>query len=87
MPSKAVVKARIDQQTRDEAATVLAAIGLTIPDAVRLLLARVAQDKLLPFEPLTPSAEAISAMHEARGGELPSFGSVEALLSGLIADD
>jgi DNA-damage-inducible protein J len=87
MTANAIVQARIDQATKEEARIVLAAMGLTISDAVRLLLVRVAQDKVLPFEPLSPNAETIAAMREARVGNLPSFNSVEALLADLNADD
>ena len=87
MSANAVVQARIDQETKDEAALVLAAMGLTISDAVRLMLVRVARDKVLPFEPLSPNAETIEAMREARTGGLPSFDSVEALMADLNAED
>lgn len=87
MAANALVQARIDQETKDEATIVLAAMGLTISDAVRLLLVRVARDRVLPFEPLSPNAETIDAMREARTGNLPSFNSVEELMANLNADD
>ena len=62
MPANSVVRARIDDRIKNEATAVLAAMGLTISDAVRLLLVRVANDKALPFEPLAPNAETIEAM-------------------------
>ncbi len=43
------MQARIDNQVKKEAAAVLSTIGLTVSDAVRLLLTRVAHDKALPF--------------------------------------
>lgn len=87
MPANALVQTRIDGAIKAEAATVLAAMGLTVSDAVRLLLTRVARDKRLPFEPLVPNAETIAAMEEARAGGLRSFDSVEALMADLDADD
>ena len=45
-------------------------MGLTVSDAVRLLLTRVAHDKALPFEPFRPNADTIAAMEEARAGNL-----------------
>lgn len=87
MPSNAVVRARIDERIKEEAAAVLAAMGLTVSDAFRLLLTRIAHDKALPFEPLVPNAATINAMKEARQGGLPSFGSIEALLMDLNAED
>lgn len=65
-----VVQTRINGQVKEEAAAVLAAIGLTISDAVRLMLTRVAQDKALPFDPLVPNATTVAAMRAARAGEL-----------------
>ena len=50
-----VVRARIDAETKDEAAAVLAAIGLTVSDAFRLMMVRIAKDKAMPFNPLVPS--------------------------------
>jgi DNA-damage-inducible protein J len=62
MAANALVQTRIDGAVKEEAATVLAAMGLTVSDAVRLMLTRVARDKALPFEPLVPNAETIEAM-------------------------
>ena len=87
MTANALVQARIDGTVKAEAATVLAAIGLTVSDAVRLMLTRVAREKALPFEPLVPNAETIAAMSEARSGGLPSFTSIEALMTDLDAGD
>ena len=87
MAESSVVRARIDERTKNEAAAVLAAMGLTVSDAFRLLMVRVAKEKALPFEPLTPSAKTIRAMKEARAGKLRSFKSVEALMVDLNAKD
>lgn len=87
MAANDLVQARIDRRVKQEAAAVLASIGLTISDAVRLLLARVAHDKRLPFEPLRPNEATIAAMREARERGLPSFASVEELMTELNAED
>lgn len=87
MGSNAVVRARIDERVKEEAAAVLAAMGLTVSDAFRLLLMRVAAEKALPFEPLTPNAETIAAMKAARRGELVTVGSPKDLLASLNAGD
>jgi len=87
MTANALVQTRINGTVKDEAAAVLATMGLTVSDAVRLLLTRVAHDKALPFEPLRPNAETIAAMEEARTGNLVSFSSVEALMADLDAED
>ena len=87
MPANKLVQARIDGAVKEEAAAVLAAMGLTVSDAVRLLLTRVAHDKALPFAPLTPSETTIAAMREARAGGLQQFDSVEELLDDLNAPE
>ena len=87
MAANKLVQARIDGTIKEEAAAVLAAMGLTVSDAVRLLLTRVAQEKALPFAPLIPNATTIKAMKEARKGGLPQFDSVQALMNDLHAQD
>ena len=87
MPANAVVRARIDGRIKSEAAAVLGAMGLTLSDAFRILLTRVAAEKALPFSPLVPNAETIAAMEEAERGGLPSFKTVEELMAHLNADD
>lgn len=87
MTANTVVRARIDEHTKEEAATVLASMGLTVSDAFRLLLTRIAREKALPFEPLVPSATTIAAMREARRGGLPRFDDVQALMTDLHAED
>jgi DNA-damage-inducible protein J len=87
MTEHAVVRARIDQRIKDEAAAVLGAMGLTVSDAFRLLMVRIAKEKALPFEPLVPNAETIEAMKAARRGELVTVSSPEELLASLNEDD
>jgi DNA-damage-inducible protein J len=87
MTANAIVRARIDERIKTEASIVLAAMGLTVSDAFRLMMTRIAAEKALPFEPLVPNVETIEAMMEARRGGLPRFESVEAFLADLNADD
>lgn len=87
MRVNAVVRARIDEHIKQEAAIVLATIGLTVSDAFRLLLTRIAREKALPFEPLTPNKETIEAMRAARRGDLIAVDSIEHLLSSLNEND
>jgi DNA-damage-inducible protein J len=82
-----VVRGRIDERVKEEATAVLATIGLTVSDAFRLMMMRIAQDKALPFEPLVPNAETVEAMKAARRGELVTVGPADALLTSLNADD
>jgi DNA-damage-inducible protein J len=83
-----IVRARIDEHTKEEAAAVLEAMGLTVSDAFRLMMVRIARDKALPFEPLVPNAKTIAAIKEARRGGLPRHrGSTRSFLKSLDADD
>lgn len=66
MASSAFVRARIDERLKDEAAAVLAEMGLTVSDVVRMTLTRVAKDKALPFELKVPNAETRAAIEESR---------------------
>ncbi len=66
MASNAFVRARIDEHLKDEAAAVLAEMGLTVSDLVRMTLTRVAKDKALPFDLKVPNAETRAAMEESR---------------------
>ncbi|WKW50195.1 type II toxin-antitoxin system RelB/DinJ family antitoxin [Rhodomicrobium lacus] len=81
-----VVRARIDRATKEGAEAVLAEIGLTVSDAVRLMLIRVAREGALPFDPFVPNKETIAAMQEARA-DLIKVGSVDRLIAELNADD
>jgi DNA-damage-inducible protein J len=87
MAANQLVQTRIDGAIKEEAAAVLAAMGLTVSDAVRLLLTKIAREHALPFDPLIPNATTIAAMKEARAGNLPKFDSVAALMADLHADD
>ncbi|MES2770772.1 MAG: type II toxin-antitoxin system RelB/DinJ family antitoxin [Pseudomonadota bacterium] len=87
MAANQLVQTRIDGAIKAEAAAVLAAMGLTVSDAVRLLLTKIAHEHAFPFDPLIPNAETIAAMKEARAGNLPRANSIEELKSMLDADD
>jgi DNA-damage-inducible protein J len=86
MTENAVVRARIDEATKSEAAAVLATMGLSLSDAFRLLLRRVAVEKALPFDPLVPNAETVEAMKAARRGDVTTVGKPSQLLASLNAD-
>ena len=81
------MQARVDGAIRDEAAEVLTAMGLTVSDAVRLLLTQVAREKALPFASLIPNETTVRAIKEAREGDLHQFGTVQALMDDLLAED
>ena len=87
MTTNAVVRARIDEHIKEEASAVLASMGLTVSDAFRMLLTRVAKEHALPFEPLIPNKKTIDAMKEARRGQLKSFKTVQSLMDDLNNED
>jgi len=86
MAANSVVRARIDERIKNEAAAVLSAMGLTVSDAFRLMMVRIAREKALPFEPLVPNDETIEAMKAARRGELTTVGAPDKLIASLNAD-
>ena len=87
MAENSVVRARIDGRIKTEAAAVLAAMGLTVSDAFRMMMVRIAAEKALPFEPLVPNPETVEAMKAARRGDLVTVGTAADLLTSLNADD
>lgn len=87
MAANAVVRARVNEEIKDEASVVLEAMGLTVSDAFRIMITRIAKEKALPFEPLVPNAKTIEAMKEARAGKLQSFNSIDDLMADLNADN
>jgi DNA-damage-inducible protein J len=87
MAENAVVRARIDGRIKKQAAAVLSAMGLTVSDAFRLMMVRIATEKALPFEPLVPNEETIEAIKAARRDDLVMVGSPEELLASLNEED
>jgi DNA-damage-inducible protein J len=87
MPANAVVRARIDEKTKEEASEILEAVGLTVSDAFRMMLVRTVAEKRLPFDPLVPNKETIEAMEAAERGELVTVGDLDGLMTSLHADD
>jgi DNA-damage-inducible protein J len=87
MPATEMVHVRINKRIKTKAAKTLASMGLSVSDAVRVLLTRVAAEKALPFDVKVPNATTVAAMGEARTGKLPSFRKVSELMADLNADD
>lgn len=82
-----VVRARIDAGLKNEAKAVLAAMGLSLSDAIRLMLVRVASDKALPFDVRIPNGETQAAIRDIQDGNVTRFDSVEALMADLNDDE
>ncbi len=83
MSADAIVRARIDAVTKQRAAAALDAMGLSISDAIRLLMLRVAEENRLPFEVRVPNAETRRAMKELDRGKGTRFDTAEALFEDL----
>lgn len=82
-----VVRARIDTGLKKEATAVLSAMGLSVSDAIRLMLVRVVSDKALPFDVRIPNAETQAALRDIQQGKVKRFNSVEALMADLNDDE
>lgn len=65
MATSTMVHVRVDEQIKIQAKDTLAAMGLSVSDAVRVFLTRVVAEQQLPFELKVPNAETRSAMAEA----------------------
>ncbi len=85
--ANAVVRARINEKVKNQAAAVLETMGLTVSDAFRLLLVKVASEKTLPFEIHTPNAATVTAMKAGKRGEVAKFKTVKELMADLNEDD
>jgi DNA-damage-inducible protein J len=83
MPSDTVVRARIDAATKDKATEALARMGLSVSDAIRLLLVRIAADEAFPFPIKTPNARTRAAIAELEAGKGKKFDSANELFEDL----
>jgi DNA-damage-inducible protein J len=87
MATTAMVHVRVDEKMKARAEKALAAMGLSVSDAVRVLLTRVAAEQALPFEVRVPNVRTRAAMRAARRGGLKSHTTVAALMADLDAED
>lgn len=85
--SDTYVRARIDTNTKERAADALEAMGLSISDAIRLLMLRVADEKRLPFEVKAPNARTQKAITELESGKGKRFSNIDSLMEDLNEDD
>ena len=83
MSTDSVVRARIDSDTKARATEALQAMGLSVSDAIRLLLRRVAEERCLPFAVQVPNPTTVQAMEEMTMGKGERFGSAEELFQDL----
>ncbi len=83
MAAGEIVRARIDAKLKRDATAVLQGMGLSVSDAIRLMLVKVADEKGLPFDLRSPNAETRQAITAARRGDVKKFPTVQAMFDDL----
>ncbi|MEM9242855.1 MAG: type II toxin-antitoxin system RelB/DinJ family antitoxin [Pseudomonadota bacterium] len=81
------VRARIDSVTKKQASDALEKMGLSVSDAIRLLMLRIAKEHRLPFEVKVPNATTRQAITELEKNKGKKFKNIDALMEDLNADD
>ncbi len=87
MATTTMVHVRVDGAVKAKAAATLAAMGLSVSDAVRMLLVRIAAEQALPFDVRAPNAETVAAIQELEAGRGRRFENMDSLLADLNAGD
>lgn len=83
MTQSSMLHVRVDDEIKAQATEALASMGLSVSDAVRILLKRIVNDQAFPLELKVPNAETRAAMDEARALSQKAgkrFNSVDALI-------
>lgn len=83
MSSDSVVRARIDSDTKARATAALESMGLSVSDAIRLLMLRIADEQRLPFAVQVPNAKTVKAMDELEAGKGQRFSNEQELFDDL----
>lgn len=83
MARDSIVRARIDPATKQEATEMFKRMGITVSDAIRMMLVQAVAEKALPFEIKVPNAETVAALHDSRNGKVTRVTSVEELFNDL----
>ena len=83
MTADTVIRARIDSDTKEQATAVLEVMGLSVSDAIRMLMRRIADEKCLPFDGRVPNVTARKAMSEINNGGGQRFEDAGALFRDL----
>lgn len=83
MRADTVVRARIDSETKERATAALEAMGLSVSDAIRLLMLRIADEQCLPFAVQVPNATTAKTMAELDGGQGKRFDNADELFQDL----
>lgn len=83
MAATAMVHVRVDESVKEKASVTLAKMGISVSDAVRMLLVRVADERALPFEVRIPNATTVKAMRATDRKRGKRFRSADAALKNL----
>ena len=83
MATTTMIHVRLDDSLKKDASTALEAMGLSLSDAIRVFLTRVAADQKFPFALQVPNAETRKAMEEARASTKARFDNQQGLLDAL----
>lgn len=86
MAHSTMLHVRVDNELKAQASEALEAMGLSVSDAVRILLKRVVNDQAFPLELKVPNAQTRAAMEEARAmmkARAARFESADALIDDL----
>ena len=81
--STTMVHVRVDEKTKQRATKTLSAMGISVSDAVRMMLIRVVAEKALPFDVKVPNATTVKAMRAADKGQGKRHKSTDALFKDL----
>jgi DNA-damage-inducible protein J len=82
-----MIHVRVNEELKIQASDTLEKMGLSLSDAVRLLLTRIAAEKALPFEVRVPNRKTLAAMRAGDRGEVSKASSVKAMMAQLHAND
>lgn len=77
------VRARIDTQTKKRAVKVLDKMGLSVSDAIRLMLVQVVEEKRLPFDVKTPNATTRRSIERLDAGKGKTYETLDELFADL----
>ena len=87
MATDAVVRSRIDKKVKDEATQILADLGLTVSDGIKLFMTQVIINQGLPFQvSRIPNARLMEAAKEIDNGGGKRFSTVSGLMEDLLDD-
>jgi DNA-damage-inducible protein J len=82
-----MIHVRVDEDLKARASDTLEKMGLSLSDAVRLLLTRIAAEQALPFEVRVPNAETVASIKEGEQGDVLRASNMAEMMALLNADD